>query len=162
MKPKPRPEQLGIQLSAKLAAEMSDAEVEAELERLLDAMKKADIRIALVEGLPDRLLYTYLLEMLQEEDQLMTGGGWTIDGCSGYCPGCVQRPWCNSGQGLCWSEDEEALGILFVEALKDYVSPSPQSLELLREAQREYDERMKKYMTDGDQADRGTRNPELN
>jgi hypothetical protein len=159
---KPLPEQIGIQLSAKPAAEMSDAEIETELDRLLDAMKKAGIGIALVEGLPPRLFYTYLLEMLQEDDQLMTGGGWVIDGCSGYCPECVQRPWCNNGQELCWPEDEEAQGIHFVEALKDYVSPSPHSLELLRKSQREYDERMKKYMTDGDEIDRGADNPELN
>ena len=161
---KPLPEQIGIQLSAKPADEMGDAEIEAELDRLLDAMEKSRICVALVDGLPDRLFYTYLLEMLQEEDQLMTGGGWVIDGCSGYCPGCVQRPWCNSGQELCWSEDEEAQGIHFVEALKGYVSPSPHSLELLRKSQREYDERMKEYTSDeGETArDRGADNPGLN
>jgi hypothetical protein len=136
---------------------MSDAVIEAERARLLDAMEKAGIGIALVRGLPDRLFYTYLLEMLQEEDRLMAGGGWVIDGCSGYCLGCVQRPWCNSGQELCWSEDEEAQGIHFVEALKDYIFLSPHSLELLRESQREHDEGMGKYKNQDNSV-----NPECN
>lgn len=114
--------------------EIGDEAIEAELERLLDAIESAQIGIALCDGLPPQLLYAYLYEKLGDIFEV-DGGGWVIDGCSGYCPGCIQRPWCETGQSSCWDEDEEAGKMQLPEALAPYVSASPQSLALLRQAQ---------------------------
>jgi len=61
-----------------------------------------------------------------------SGGGWFFDGCSGDCPGCFQRPWCNTGNSAFCSEDGEAGKMHLIDELKDYVSASPQSLRMLR------------------------------
>jgi hypothetical protein len=114
--------------------EIGEDEIEAELKRLMSAINSAKISIGLQEGLPPRLLYGYLYETLGDTFNV-DDGGWFIDGCSGYCPGCIQRPWCNTGQSSCWTEDEEAGKMHLPSELTPYVSASPQSLALLQEAQ---------------------------
>jgi hypothetical protein len=63
-----------------------------------------------------------------------------FDHCSGYCPGCEIRPWCDSGQSSCWPEDEKAGKMVFSKKLNSSVSASPQSLQLLIENDEEYQE----------------------
>lgn len=125
--------------------DIGDDEIEAELERLLEAIEGANIGIGLNEGLPPRLLYTYLHERLGDTFE-MSNGGWVIDGCSGYCPGCIQRPWCNSGLDSCWPEDEAAGKIHFTEELAPYISAEPHSLEPMRKIQAAQDAEMEKFM----------------
>jgi hypothetical protein len=103
------------------------------------------LSVDLNEGVPPRLIYEHLLEVIEEEFELL-GGVWHLDGCTGYCPGCFQRPWCEFGTNSCWSEDEEAGCMVFPENVKRYVSASPVSLTILRRAQEEEDRKMKKIM----------------
>ncbi len=119
-------------------------EIESESKRLYHAIEDAGIAIGLREGMPPRLLYTYLYQELDDAFD-MFDGSWHIDGCSGYCPGCIQRPWCDAGQGLCWDEDETAGKMHLTEELAPYVSASPQSLALLQQAQAEEDAEMAKF-----------------
>jgi hypothetical protein len=126
--------------------EMTDVEIEIELEKLYTCLENTNFSIDLTEGLPARFVYTMVREALEEEFEFIVGGGWHIDGCSGVCPECLQRPWCKSGQELCWREDEEAGEIHFPEAVRRYVSPSPVSLALLQKSQAEHDRRMKPYL----------------
>jgi hypothetical protein len=125
-------------------ADIAEEEMEAELERILNAINEANIGIGLVDGLPPRLLYTYLYEELGESF-IVSNGGWVIDGCSGYCPGCFQRPWCNTGQNGCWPGDEKNGKMALPEELAAYVSASPQSLALLQEAQAKEDASRAKF-----------------
>lgn len=112
--------------------QMTDAEIEAALEGLCEQFEDSGFAIDLVDGLPTRLVYMIVREVLEEEFEFIAGGSWHINGCSGYCPGCVQRPWCEAGGNLCWQEDE-AVGCMAVpEAVRRYVSPSPVSLAVLR------------------------------
>ncbi|MCB0185546.1 MAG: hypothetical protein KDE31_14860, partial [Caldilineaceae bacterium] len=87
--------------------------------------------------LPLRLLYEHLLEILEEDFDILFSGMWHIDGCSGYCPGCFQRPWCDFGQSSCWREDEEAGQLALIDVVQRYVSASPVSLPLLQQRQAE-------------------------
>ena len=141
-------EQLPKTFKIKNPAEIPEAEIEAELEKLLDAVEQAGYGISLNEGIPARLVYKAVMEWIGEEFELSGpgGGGWFFDGCSGYCPGCMQRPWCETGLNCCWSEDEEAGKMFLIDELKDYVSASPQSLVILQETQAEKDAYMAKFM----------------
>ncbi|HFA52143.1 MAG TPA: hypothetical protein ENJ95_24260 [Bacteroidetes bacterium] len=140
-------EQLPTAFEVKDPSIVPDEELETELERLLDAVFSAGYGIALNEGIPPRIVYGQVLEWIGHTVELSSpdGGGWTFDGCTGYCPGCFQRPWCETGHSSCWPEDEKAGKMQLPGELKDYVSASPQSLDILRELQAKEDAEMKKF-----------------
>jgi hypothetical protein len=142
-------EQLPQTLKFKKPEEVSEDELPAALEQLCEAIHQTGIGIGLQDDLPDRLLYAYLLESLGDTFELSNAekgfGGWHIDGCSGYCPGCIQRPWCDAGQTSCWTEDEEAGKMHLTDELKDFVSASPQSLKILQISQAKEDASFAKY-----------------
>jgi len=75
---------------------------------------------------------------------------WHLDGCTGYCPECFQRPWCEQGCDSCWKEDKEAGCSVFPDSVKRYVSVSPMSLAILLGRQVEYDQRMAEIRERGD------------
>jgi hypothetical protein len=110
----------------------TDEQIIPELERLQLELERLHCSLDLRKEIPPRLLYENLLEFLEEECDFMMLGCWHLDGCSGYCPDCFQRPWCETGGTSCWQEDEEAGCMVFPENVKKYVSPSPVSLEILR------------------------------
>ncbi|MBV6438387.1 MAG: hypothetical protein EPGJADBJ_00008 [Saprospiraceae bacterium] len=141
-------EQLPKTFVLKKPEELGEGEIGAALEELEEALYKAGYSISLNEGIPDRLVYEYLVESLGEVFELDLGGGWHLDGCSGYCPGCFQRPWCDTGESSCWTEDEEAGKMSLIEALNPYVSASPRSLEILQRLQAEKDAQMEKFMAE--------------
>ena len=121
-------------------------EIEVELERLVNALEDAGYGVGLNFGIPDPLVYAFLYECLGETFDLSEpGGGWFFDGCSGYCPDCFQRPWCDSGESSCWSEDEEIGKMHLSKEVQEYVSASPQSLEILRELQAAEDADFEKF-----------------
>lgn len=124
----------------KNSEELGDEEIIVELTKLADALEGLGCPIKLKEGIPSKLVYSYLLESLEEENDLLIDGGWTLDGCTGYCPDCFQRPWCEQGCKSCGPEDEEAGKMFLCCTLKEYVSASPVSLQILQKAQAEGDE----------------------
>lgn len=125
--------------------DMTNEEIEAELEKLYASMEGTNFSIDLNKGVPARFVYTIVREVLNEEFEFIAGGCWHIDGCSGYCPGCFQRPWCETGSNSCWTEDEEAGEMVYPVEVRRYLIPSPVSLEILRARQKEEDERFRKY-----------------
>lgn len=137
---------LPVELQLRPAEELTDEEIVTLLDKLADGLAEIHISVDLNDGVPPRLIYEHLLEMIEDEFELLGGGAWHLDGCTGYCPGCFQRPWCEFGNGSCWSEDEDAGQIVFPENVKRYVSPSPLSLMILRREQAEEDKRMKAAM----------------
>jgi hypothetical protein len=140
-------EQMPADFTVKNPDDIPEEEMEAELEKLREAMALAGYAIGLNDEVPARLIYRYLLEWIGEIKELdgPFGGGWVYDGCDGYCPGCFQRPWCESGQELCWTEDEEAGKMHLQDEVKEYVSASPQSLGLLQKSQDEHDAKYGKF-----------------
>lgn len=131
--------QLLVDYIPKAVEQLTDAEVEQEIGALADHLANVNVQVDLQGALPPRLLYAHLLEILDEDFDILVSGMWHIDGCSGYCPGCFQRPWCDTGQNLCWQEDEAAGTIALIAAVQNYVSPSPIALPLLQQRQAEQD-----------------------
>ncbi len=105
-------------VNARIAAEigeirpiedLSPREVEAEIARFGSVLAKNHVVIRLEEGVPPHLVYSYLCRELKAPDfEVLFGEFVQITACSGYCPGCFQRPWCNLGIEETWPEDEEA------------------------------------------------------
>lgn len=122
--------QLPEEFEVRPAEHLSDEALPAELDRLIDALAEKGYYVDLHQ-LPDRLVYESVLEWIGEEIELCPNGGWHLDGCTGYCPDCIQRPWCDTGQKICWPEDEDAGMMHLPDAVKKYVSASPVSLTLL-------------------------------
>jgi len=89
---------------------MTDREVAEELERVAGMLAGRGVVIDLHEGIPHRLVYEYLRETLVSSEFEFMGPGTRchLNGCDGYCPGCFQRPWCDTGQEEPWPEDIEA------------------------------------------------------
>ena len=121
---------------------LNDGEIAHELKYLHNILYDIRICVDFNKDLPPRLAYEYLMEMLREEFDLMIEGFSHIDGCSGYCPDCFQRPWCETGTRSCWPEDEKIGEMYLPDSVRKYVSPSPTSLEILRRFQAEEDRKI--------------------
>jgi len=133
-------------LIIKRPEELTDDEIDKELEKLIAALAKLHFAVDFIEELPLRLAYEQVLETLDDEFDMIADGWWHLDGCTGYCPDCVRRPWCEQGCSSCWDEDEEAEYMVVPETAKRFVSPSPVSLAILRACQEEEDRKSKKFM----------------
>lgn len=127
-------ERLPDRFRPKPSKELTDAQIEPELNKLSRHLARMNISVCFNEGVPPRLAYEALLEDLEEEVETIQYGTFVFDGCTGYCPGCFQRPWCETGTSSCWSEDEEAGEMAVIDSVKRYVCPSPGSLQMLKEA----------------------------
>lgn len=138
-------EQLPKSFVLKRSEELTEDEIGPVLEDLALILANIGYGISLNDDIPPRLVYENLLEHLGEDFEFDPGGGWCFDGCTGYCPDCFQRPWCEVGSSSCWPEDEEAGKMSLIESLNRYVSASPQSLEILKKFQAEEDARFKKF-----------------
>jgi hypothetical protein len=118
------------------ADQIEERHLTEELDRLHHHFHLAGMRIGYCEGLPQRLEYQMLMETYDEErpamDPFFGGGGWTLDGCTGYCPGCHQRMWCDTGSTGIWTEDTELGKMHLIPELSAYVSALPNSLEVMR------------------------------
>jgi len=134
----------------RMAGAIGDDEIEAELKCLENALDQAGYRHSLNPDVPARLVYAYLYKMLDETFEVDEPGegGWCIDGCSGYCPGCFQRPWCEFGESSCWTEDETSGKMHLTDELSEYVSASPQSLQILQRLQAAEDAAFEKFKTE--------------
>ena len=131
-------EQLPEKYKPKKADELTDEEIYEELQLLAAHLRKRHFEVDYLDkGIPPRLVYAELLDTLGDEFEQISGGFWHLDGCTGTCPDCFQRPWCEGGGDLCWDEDEKAGCMVFPDYLKKYVSPSPVSLEILRKCEEE-------------------------
>ena len=129
----------------KTADQLTDDELLFELQKLTELLAEIRVSIDLDSDVPPRLVYEHLLETLDEEFDITIEAFWHLDGCSGYCPGCFQRPWCESGSRSCWPEDEEEGKMFVIDQVKKYVSSSPISLQLLQEFQREEDKKFDEF-----------------
>ena len=138
-------DQLDTPYTPKDPDELSDQEIMRELEFLEKALHEIRISVDLNKDVPPRMVYAYLMDTLNDEFGLMTEGSFHIDGCSGYCPECFQRPWCDTGNKSCWSEDEKIGEMFLIDSVRRYVSPSPVSLAVLRKCQAEEDKRFAEF-----------------
>ena len=138
-------EQLYPHFVTKSPERMNDEEISIEMRKLTERLADIRIIIEFKEGIPPRLAYMQLLEALDEQWEMINDGLWHLDGCTGYCPGCFQRPWCEFGCQSCWTEDEEEGKMCLDDSLKEYVSPSPVSLSILQKFQAEEDKKFEEF-----------------
>jgi hypothetical protein len=117
--------------------ELTDKEICTEWQKLIDLLSEIHITVEFQEEVPIRLKYMYLLKSLDEEYEIINTGFWHLDGCSGYCPDCFQRPWCEYGCQSYWTEDEKEGKMFLINSVKQYVSASPVSLKILKQFQDE-------------------------
>lgn len=149
MQGKPIRKTLREQLPANYAPEepeaLNDDELLTALDKLTMLLREIGISVDYIDDVPPRLRYVELLGTLDDEFELLDGGAWHLDGCTGYCPDCFQRPWCETGSQSCWSEDKEAGGMHLIEPVKKYVSASPISLAILQRLQAEQDKKFDEF-----------------
>jgi len=122
------------------ADELSDDEIESRLSFFIEILSYHDIEVDFYGLIPDRLTFEYLLQEIDEEYDLMAGGTYHLDGCSGFCPDCFQRPWCDQGLNSCWDEDREIGKMAMPDSVQRYVSATPFSLSILEKCQTEDDD----------------------
>lgn len=130
---------------------LSCNEITSILNELSELLYEIHFSIDYIEDVPALLKYQYLLENLEDEFDIIEDGYWHLDGCSGYCPGCFQRPWCDSGNKSCWSEDEEAGEMYLTEMVKKYVNASSVSLQILQKFQAEEDKNFEEFLKNPDE-----------
>jgi len=121
---------------------LNDEEIISEMQKLTEHLEKNRILVEFKDDIPLPLVIMHLLEMLDEQFEMINDGFWHLDGCSGYCPDCFQRPWCETGCESCWQEDEEAGKMFLIDIVKRYVSASPVSLSILQKIQAEKDKKL--------------------
>jgi hypothetical protein len=138
-------EQLTPNYRPKSPDDLTDEDIMSELQALSDHLAKIGVAIDLREEIPPRLVYEHLLEILEEEFDIVGEGFWHLDGCTGYCPGCFQRPWCETGCQCCWTEDEEAGKMYLIDSVQNYVCAIPLSLSILRKFQAEEDRQFAEF-----------------
>ena len=104
--------------------ELSDEELAAELERIEDLLAERNVAVGLNREVPDRIVYKYLKQELETStfEFLPKNTHCYLDACNGYCPGCIQRPWCDVGHEGTWKEDEEAGHMVVPQEVQGYVS----------------------------------------
>ena len=143
-------DQLSIDFQILPPDKVSYENADLELQKLSAAINNAGFGISLNDGIPPKVVYQYIWDTLQEVFEISStsgGGGWFIDGCSGYCPGCFQRPWCETGLTGYWPEDKKAGKMELPEEIKEYVSASSVSLDILKE----YEDPEEEYMVERNQ-----------
>ncbi|MBN2009074.1 hypothetical protein JW960_06995 [candidate division KSB1 bacterium] len=118
---------------------LSDDEIHKEIEKFVEQLERNHIGLDLNDNIPLPLIYRHLLEIMEDEFEVISTGCWHLDGCTGFCPDCFQRPWCDAGGDGCWQEDEAVGEMALIDAVKQYVSPSPVSLRILQARQAEHD-----------------------
>ncbi len=125
---------------------LTDEEIILELQTLSAHLVEVGVAVDIREEVPPRLVYEHLFEVLEDEFDISEDDGfWHLDGCTGYCPGCFQRPWCETGNQSCWSEDEQAGKMFLIDSLKNYVSASLISLSILQKFQAEEDRKFAEF-----------------
>jgi hypothetical protein len=111
---KPISEIIGVSITDyPVANKLTENEITKKLDELIEVFEKNEIALGLIEGMPDRLVYKFLVEeYLFDKDNLHPVGisGWVIDGCSGDCPSCFQLEYCSSKDDT-WPPDELAAEI---------------------------------------------------
>lgn len=99
---------------------MSDREVRRALREIERKLADRGVVLELQEQVPPRLVFAYLQKTMKNEGFQYVAPGTTthVTGCGGWCPGCFQRPWCDTGNEQKWPEDDKAGRMVFPEGVE--------------------------------------------
>ena len=89
------------------ADQMCDDQILRKLKEIRNIFTANNIELGLVDGLPESLLYTNIIEDVLEEVPFIPYGPdsrftYVIECCDGYCSDCFQRDFCTSSSA--WDE----------------------------------------------------------
>lgn len=86
---------------------LTKAEINEAFKKLVLIFNEHGISYGVNENVPVEVSYRFLTEdyLLSESQDMPPGFGWTIDGCSGDCPGCFQADYCETKDDI-WPPDE--------------------------------------------------------
>lgn len=107
----------------KPGATLSNEEIGAEIERIKGLLAQRNVLVGLNSEVPERVVYAYLKRELESStfEFLPKNTRCHLDACTGYCPGCIQRPWCDLGHEGEWQEDIEAGHMVVPDEIREYV-----------------------------------------
>lgn len=98
---------------------LSEASAGERAEQIQQLLARCRVEVVLPAAMPLRVRYACLLRIAREETfEFVAPGTRAVLGCDGYCPGCLQRPWCAEGRESDWPEDEDAGGLAMPEEAK--------------------------------------------
>ena len=86
---------------------LTKLEILSKFELLINIFNEHGISYGVNDNVPAEVSYRFLTEdyLLSESQDLPPDFGWTIDGCSGDCPGCFQADYCENKYEI-WSPEE--------------------------------------------------------
>ena len=101
---------------------LTDCQIEALWAEIVERLEEQCVVVVIAPEAPARLRFACLHRELTTrgfpdpvEDMTLL-----LDACSYYCPGCVQRPWCDAGLFDSWPEDEQAGEIVMPEEVEPF------------------------------------------
>lgn len=105
------------------AADLTDEEIVDRMCELTGRLADRQVIVEYQDGVPLKLAYSELRRNLLESEFEIMAPGTTchLTGCTGYCPDCFQRPWCEMGKDLSWPEDEKLGSMAMPAACRPFV-----------------------------------------
>ena len=91
------------------AASMDKVQVREKLRAIETVLGEHGIFLDLTASAPDAVVYEYFVtEVMYERAPLEMAEGFNyhIDGCSGYCPECFQKDFCEVRKEIGWDDEE--------------------------------------------------------
>ncbi len=112
-------------------SELNEASRQAQIQQIIENLESRQVALSLHDGVPSKLVYAYLRQTLTDEPfELLPHVSTTwLDGCSGYCPDCFQRPWCEVGMEPDWEEEGWPEPLATPEAMSQWLERINADLE---------------------------------
>jgi hypothetical protein len=81
---------------------LTDEQVAQKIDDIYEILSANNIEFGFANEIPDRVLYKHLAEEVIPEDTisapLTQTGFWVLDGCTGNCPDCFQKEYCETAK----------------------------------------------------------------
>jgi hypothetical protein len=103
--------------------DLSDEQIAQAVDEITDRLETRNVLVMLHSDVPPRLVFGFLRQELEESrfEVIAPNATTWIDGCSGGCPWCFQRPWCEVGREPGWPEDEREGCIVVPPEIEPYI-----------------------------------------
>lgn len=79
---------------------MSEEQIANKVDEISDILLSHNINLDFCEKTPASLIYNYLISEIIPNDEInaitIEGCFTTFNGCTGYCPGCFQKDYCEN------------------------------------------------------------------
>lgn len=104
------------------SAKIEDRAVDSALDSLKRNLAELNIEVKSLPKTPPRLVYEFIEEELgRTVNRTPFQTPRTLELCKGYCPACIQRPWCKSKGLEVYPEDEAGGTKIIPEQTRRYL-----------------------------------------